>query len=764
MKIWNLAGIAVLLAAAAAPVWSGVLYVAGAGEPAIGFPEDYIYWDVGNPVIGEGGHIAFTGAADTSLSQTNDYTPAVWFGFPDQIERVLAQGDMIAGLPASVLYSGAIQSPPIVSKSGNLAMLVFLQGAVAQNSTDRALVARVDGSFENVLRLGDPAPGHAAGALVSGISTFALSDAGIAIIGSVAQSGFTAGFAVWFWDYENMHLIASSLVDLGERPSGPGCDFGAFYGVELNDAGDLVFTVFPAGECPTVLMRWKAGVYSSVLDLLSPVPGMTDTEFQGAFAVLGNAFFDLNRQGDVVFMNTVTRTASPFGSAFSGWVRKANGDLELTLMGGESIKGEPHKLIPTSVNLTRPSLGDSARSAMFLSTVTGELILAGGTRGGQPYDMLPVSGESQLDKLAQVGDVPPGLANTFFYESLGHPVMNQAGQASFYARWKDALAPAVDIEGVWRESPVDGSLATALKTGDLVSVNGTAKTITRVDDLSRSGSFDYAGNGGNGLSSRVNAAGEMLIEGAVSGTFVDHIFFYPWESQIADYDEDGVPDDQDAFPCDPEESEDTDGDGVGDNADEYPEGQFQDVPTGYWALAAIEAFARFGITQGCGAGVYCPFSQVTRAEMAIFLERALRGGDYVPPPATGTVFSDVPVGSFGAAFIEQLFRDGVTNGCNAGLFCPGASVTRAEMAVFIIRLLEGSGYVPPTPQGLFSDVPQGFWAEGWIEELAARGVTQGCDTGKFCPGGWVTRDQMAMFLVRALDLWPADGGFCPVEE
>jgi hypothetical protein len=49
------------------------------------------------------------------------------------------------------------------------------------------------------------------------------------------------------------------------------------------------------------------------------------------------------------------------------------------------------------------------------------------------------------------------------------------------------------------------------------------------------------------------------------------------------------------------------------------------------------------------------------------------------------IFDDVPVGSFGAAFIEQLFNEGITAGCSGipPLYCPNASVTRGQMAVFV---------------------------------------------------------------------------------
>jgi hypothetical protein len=71
--------------------------------------------------------------------------------------------------------------------------------------------------------------------------------------------------------------------------------------------------------------------------------------------------------------------------------------------------------------------------------------------------------------------------------------------------------------------------------------------------------------------------------------------------------------------------------------------------------------------------------------MAVFLERGINGAGFVPQPATGPVFADVPESGFAAANIEKLFADGITGGCGAARYCPNNSVTRAQMAVFLVR-------------------------------------------------------------------------------
>ena len=171
----------------------------------------------------------------------------------------------------------------------------------------------------------------------------------------------------------------------------------------------------------------------------------------------------------------------------------------------------------------------------------------------------------------------------------------------------------------------------------------------------------------------------------------------------------------------------------------------------------IETLFGAGITSGCGEGFYCPDDEVTRAQMAIFLERGINGGNFVPPPATGNVFNDVSAASFGAAFIEQFFLDGITSGCGNNNYCPDDSVTRAQMAVFLLRAKHGAAFTPPSPTGVFNDVGANSFGAGFIEQMAVENITSGCGNNNYCPNDSVTRAQMAVFIVRTFNLGGTDG-------
>ena len=138
--------------------------------------------------------------------------------------------------------------------------------------------------------------------------------------------------------------------------------------------------------------------------------------------------------------------------------------------------------------------------------------------------------------------------------------------------------------------------------------------------------------------------------------------------------------------------------------------------------------------------------------MAVFLLKGKLGSAYTPPAGTGALFADVPPGTFALDWIEDLAESGVTAGCDTYLYCPDRPVTRAQMAVFLLKARHGSAYAPPPASGAFGDVPVSSAFAPWIEELAAEGITAGCGGGNYCPDSPNTRGQMAAFLVATFGL------------
>jgi hypothetical protein len=138
--------------------------------------------------------------------------------------------------------------------------------------------------------------------------------------------------------------------------------------------------------------------------------------------------------------------------------------------------------------------------------------------------------------------------------------------------------------------------------------------------------------------------------------------------------------------------------------------------------------------------------------MAVFLKRGIHGSTYSPPTPDGShPFSDIS-GHWAEAWIEDLYDEGFTSGFPDGTYRPENGVTRAEMAVFLLKAMHGTAYTPPTPTGgSFNDVG-GHWAEAWIEQLKAEGITSGYPDGSYKPENQVSRAEMAVFLVNAFSL------------
>jgi YD repeat-containing protein len=126
-----------------------------------------------------------------------------------------------------------------------------------------------------------------------------------------------------------------------------------------------------------------------------------------------------------------------------------------------------------------------------------------------------------------------------------------------------------------------------------------------------------------------------------------------------------------------------------------------------------------------------------------------------PPPSSPAsapfvvYFVDVAGGSY-YDFINLMAYHGITAGCGNGNYCPSKVVTRDQMAVFLLKAEWGSSYVPPTcvPGVPFLDITCTTGFDPWIEEFGNEGISSGCGGGNYCPTIPVTRDQMAVFLLK----------------
>jgi DNA-binding beta-propeller fold protein YncE len=183
--------------------------------------------------------------------------------------------------------------------------------------------------------------------------------------------------------------------------------------------------------------------------------------------------------------------------------------------------------------------------------------------------------------------------------------------------------------------------------------------------------------------------------------------------------------------------------------------RFSDVSFTYWAYDEIEACAVAGIVKGYAEGTYQPETAVTRDQMAVYIARAIAGGDAAVPtgPASAS-FWDVPPDYWAFRYIEYAKTEGIVQGYQEGRYRPGLELDRGQMAVFVAR---ARGWVKihddmTTAPQLFPDVPAGYWSGTAIKACVDHGVVHGYPDGWYHPGDPCTRDQMAVYVANAFQL------------
>ncbi len=182
---------------------------------------------------------------------------------------------------------------------------------------------------------------------------------------------------------------------------------------------------------------------------------------------------------------------------------------------------------------------------------------------------------------------------------------------------------------------------------------------------------------------------------------------------------------------------------------------YSDVPPEHRASRAIDAGRRAGIFVEEGRR-FRPDDDITRAATAIYLSRALAGGDNVSDPPTGVwTFMDVAPRNEAFRYVEDLVARGVVSGVGEQYF-PTSRVDHAQMAVYFARALAGGeDQVPPVPAGepqAFKDIPPDHYAYRYLQYVHRQGLMEGSEDGAFRPEPLVTRGEFAVLLARAFRL------------
>lgn len=184
---------------------------------------------------------------------------------------------------------------------------------------------------------------------------------------------------------------------------------------------------------------------------------------------------------------------------------------------------------------------------------------------------------------------------------------------------------------------------------------------------------------------------------------------------------------------------------------------FADVPPTHWVHPYLLALTRAGYEVTHAGGFFYPDSLTSRAQLAILALRCMWGPKYEPKPAAGNIFPDVPAGEWLSCFLEENHHFGLALSQPGQKYWPEMGVTRAQAVFVLAKAAVLPQSPPPVPKGVFTDVPAGYWAAGWIEYAHKAGYIEHLATDPACfyPEMPISRAETIVLMARLLGIPPA---------
>lgn len=181
------------------------------------------------------------------------------------------------------------------------------------------------------------------------------------------------------------------------------------------------------------------------------------------------------------------------------------------------------------------------------------------------------------------------------------------------------------------------------------------------------------------------------------------------------------------------------------------EKSFADVAN-HWAKDDVNLLASKLIVNGMGENTYAPEGQVTRAQFAAIIVRAMG----LPDAQNSAKFNDVQVSHWYANAVNAAVEAGIIKGYTDGTFKPNSAITRQEVAVMVQRSLGVAGMAVQVSNingqiGQFADGSSiSNWAKDAVALTAQQGIVNGMGDGSFAPAQTCTRAQTAVMIKRML--------------
>lgn len=174
---------------------------------------------------------------------------------------------------------------------------------------------------------------------------------------------------------------------------------------------------------------------------------------------------------------------------------------------------------------------------------------------------------------------------------------------------------------------------------------------------------------------------------------------------------------------------------------------FSDIQS-HWAKTAIATICEKGLMQGSSETAFLPDAPITRGMVVTVLGRLAQA------PTTGRCsFQDVPASAYYAPYVAWANEKGIVKGFGNGCFAPEEAVTRQELAVILAGYAASCQIELPEGDIVFPDAESiSPWAQKSVNVMAARGIIQGREDGRFDGQGQATRAEFAVMLNRFLPL------------
>ncbi len=167
--------------------------------------------------------------------------------------------------------------------------------------------------------------------------------------------------------------------------------------------------------------------------------------------------------------------------------------------------------------------------------------------------------------------------------------------------------------------------------------------------------------------------------------------------------------------------------------------KFDDVSETHWAYNYISDLAIKKVLTGISENIYMPEKNVTRAEFACALAKALK----IETASHSGTFSDVNLSDWYTPYVEAIYKKGIANGFEDATFRPDENITREQLCVMVANaiILSDDMTLSFADSADISD-----WAKDSVSKMVKAGIVNGRDGNVFAPKALATRAEMAKII------------------